>query len=283
MSLVLVGVDESGASQSALEWALDDATRTGASIEVLYAWQPPVYGGYPAHPLAWGPPEEALRSCAAAVRSMLFRAGHESPDDAPPCTVTIVADSAARALERASERADVLVVGERPAWPMVRVALGSVALACLRHPHGVVVIVPERARLKDGAARVVAGLDEDEHWQHAVRWAAQEASARGAGLELVAVLPAHQWDLAGLSLGQAASERVLEEGVRRALAAAPDVAVTSTVLVGRPGEALTRHTEGNLLVLGGHAAARGHGPGTTGRYCAEHARGPVAVVAGPHF
>ena len=45
---IVVGVDGSPASLCALEWAVGQASLTGAAVQAVTAWQyPAAYGGYP--------------------------------------------------------------------------------------------------------------------------------------------------------------------------------------------------------------------------------------------
>lgn len=49
---IVVGVDGSPGSKTALHWAIAQAERTGATVEAIGAWQDPVTGG---SVIGWAP------------------------------------------------------------------------------------------------------------------------------------------------------------------------------------------------------------------------------------
>jgi nucleotide-binding universal stress UspA family protein len=125
---------------------------------------------------------------------------------------------------------------------------------------------------------------------HAVEWAAAEAAARGAALQIVHVMHV-RWavDPFGLvpvqdvSTSAMAAEEVLSQAVTRARSVTSDVGISAQVLSGPTVPSLLRQGRGSqLLVLGSHASyPRGLGGLLASSVCgnvAARARCPVVVV-----
>jgi nucleotide-binding universal stress UspA family protein len=134
---IVVGVDGSKGSRTALEWALDEARLHQAKVTAVTAWSPVVAG--------------ALAAPAPFVDpSMLEQAAHELLTHALEAVDTtglrvdtkVVADSAAHALISASEDADLVVVGSRGRGGFAGLLLGSVSQQVAGHARCPVVIVP---------------------------------------------------------------------------------------------------------------------------------------------
>ncbi|MCW2607034.1 MAG: uspA1 [Frankiales bacterium] len=138
---IVVGVDGSACSGAALTWALQQARLTGSSVEALATWQPPAmigmagYGSYAdlgAVDLS-EPTTDTVREAVAAATRL---------GDPVEVTVTVLQGSASRELVRASDDADLLVVGSRGHGELSGVLLGSVGLYCVTHAACAVVVVP---------------------------------------------------------------------------------------------------------------------------------------------
>ncbi len=153
--------------------------------------------------------------------------------------------------------------------------------------------------------RIVVGIDDSTGAQHALEWAAREAAAHGATLEVVYVYEhdpswmAYAFD-EGMSAAQveAVRERMREEAeeahkhahdvVDRMLAAAEigdGVSTEAVVLEGRrPAARLVELSAGaDLLVVGsrGRGGFSGLLLGSVSQQCVTHAECPVAVVREP--
>ncbi|HLZ36301.1 MAG TPA: universal stress protein [Mycobacteriales bacterium] len=137
-------------------------------------------------------------------------------------------------------------------------------------------------------SRIVVGVDGSPGSHAALRWAAEEASRRGA--YLVAV---HSWDfpyatpLAGLPAMlppnelQEAAERLVDDTITEALGPEPAVKIERVALAGSPAAVLLEHAKNaDLLVVG----ARGHGGfvglllGSVSHQVVAHATVPTVVV-----
>lgn len=135
-----------------------------------------------------------------------------------------------------------------------------------------------------GGARIVVGFDGSADAERAVRWAAVQARARNAVLEVV-----HAYDYPYLDrLGADVQRQLHDEATATALAgrrlavdAEPDVEVTATAVPGGTAGALVEHAAGaDLLVVGHQGANRGHHRilGSTATRCVQHAPCSVAVI-----
>jgi nucleotide-binding universal stress UspA family protein len=137
------------------------------------------------------------------------------------------------------------------------------------------------------AGAVVVGADGSEPSLRAVRWAAQEAAMRAAGLTVCCVAVAGTdeqpmlWD--GQQLVLIPADDVLRRAIRVATDATAEVAVAGDVLRGDPAyQLLARAREAELLVVG----ARGLGAfvgllvGSVSEHVAGRADCPVVVVRG---
>lgn len=139
-ALVVVGVDDSTDGRAALRFALQDAVRRGARVDVVAAFRPSgpgagarLPGASPAHV------HEAVRVRAREIVDEAL-AGTD-PAERPPVTVLAVGCGAAEALVHAARTADLLVVGSRGHGAVRSAVLGSVGLHCVLHAPCPVTVV----------------------------------------------------------------------------------------------------------------------------------------------
>jgi nucleotide-binding universal stress UspA family protein len=138
---IVVGVDGSPGSATALRWALDEARLRSATLDVVHAWTAPyVYGplgmyGYTLDPA------EFEREAKQVVEKLLRDA--EVADDGRVRPVVTEGRPAA-VLIAAAEGADLLVVGSRGLGGFAGLALGSVSHQCVHHAACPVVVIPEQ-------------------------------------------------------------------------------------------------------------------------------------------
>jgi len=137
------------------------------------------------------------------------------------------------------------------------------------------------------AGRILVGVDGSEASRRALRWAIDEATARGATLDAILVWPSPNAYVDGLyvpvdekKLIGDARER-LAQTVAEVAGTDPQVDIHPVVLEGDPAQVLcTWSGEAELLVVG----SRGHGDfaglllGSVSTKCTQHARCPVVVV-----
>jgi nucleotide-binding universal stress UspA family protein len=139
---------------------------------------------------------------------------------------------------------------------------------------------------------ILAGVDGSESALAAARWAALEAQGLRAPLRLVTVfgwVPAPEledpfrpssgaWD----SLRDQA-QQALDTAAAEARRAAPDVALTTELLVGAAADLIVSGSAHARLLVVGHRGAGGFGTlvlGSVGSAAAAHAACPVVVVRG---
>lgn len=137
MPRVVVGIDGSAESRSALHWAIGQANLVGGDVEAVAVWHQPLQFG--ASALAREPEKDfendARGWLAAAIPEGADAAGvpvHAHTERGEPATVLL--DHAMRA--------DLLVVGNRGRGGLAGAMVGSVAQRVAHHARCPVVLVP---------------------------------------------------------------------------------------------------------------------------------------------
>ena len=137
MSGIVVGVDGSPHSMKSLDWALDEAALRKTSVTVLAV--------APAAASIWriagqfDPAPETQKKVKEAAEGIVKEAA--SRHGQQQVTVLTVSGVPADELIKASENADLLVVGARGAGGFARLTMGSVSSQVAHHSHCPVVIV----------------------------------------------------------------------------------------------------------------------------------------------
>ncbi len=125
---IVVGVDGSESSKSALRWAARLLPVFNGEIEAVIAWEyPSSYGWGIALPSDWRPDLDAAKALEAAVDDAF---GNQRP---PGLKCTVCEGRASYVLLEASEGADLLIVGSRGHGGFAGLLLGSVSTACTEH------------------------------------------------------------------------------------------------------------------------------------------------------
>jgi nucleotide-binding universal stress UspA family protein len=138
---IIVGLDGSGHSQLALEWAMKEAVIRHAPLTVLTVDQAVAgyYRGVAVDPEA--PARTAEAGQAAQVETDKALAGLEGPHP-ESVMVTAVHGFPVEELLKAAGDADMIVLGSRGAGGFTRLLMGSVASQVAQHAHCPVIIVP---------------------------------------------------------------------------------------------------------------------------------------------
>jgi nucleotide-binding universal stress UspA family protein len=149
---IVVGVDGSANSCTALTWALTEAERVGGAVEIVSAFE---------RGLAWVVTDEvttqkivasAERHADEVLQGVLGDA-LASTDARPPVTTKVVPGDAVSALLQAADHADLLVVGTRGRGGLTGLLLGSVSQRCAqRSPCPVVVVPTPKVARPEGAS-----------------------------------------------------------------------------------------------------------------------------------
>lgn len=154
---VVVGVDGSAGSRTALRFALEDAARRGAVLRAVRVFPPVEYWVG-----EWGvSPERVTAEIQADLQEQTRKmidevVGQRSALAAVPVEVRVLSGRTAPVLLEQSRGADLLVVGNRGHGEAVSMLLGSVGLKCVLHATCPVTVVrrPARERSSDRSAAV---------------------------------------------------------------------------------------------------------------------------------
>jgi nucleotide-binding universal stress UspA family protein len=142
---IIAGVDGSGHSQRALEWAVEEAAARHLPLTAINVYQPVarVWGSAIDDPEDPVLAERSRKAAQAQVDEAVARSGRSHPE---PVTVRVVSGTPAEELLSTAGHADMIVVGWRGAGGFARLPLGSVASHLAHHAHCPVVIIPAEDR-----------------------------------------------------------------------------------------------------------------------------------------
>jgi nucleotide-binding universal stress UspA family protein len=145
MSAIIVGVDGSGHSQRALEWAMKEAALRNVPLTVLTVHE--AIRGYYSGVAAF--PDDSIRTeearTAAQTETDKVLAGLDGPRP-ESVTVKAVHGFPVEELINAGKDADMLVLGSRGAGGFTRLMMGSVAGQVVQHAYCPVLVVPPENR-----------------------------------------------------------------------------------------------------------------------------------------
>lgn len=135
---VVVGVDGSEASMNALRYAIDEARRRGATVEIVHGWHVPYYGDFTG--VMPYPGQELASAAERVVKDAL--ASVENEAQGVEITARAVESPPAYALTEAGKEADLIVVGRRGRGGFLGLLLGSVAQQVANHATCPVLLIP---------------------------------------------------------------------------------------------------------------------------------------------
>ena len=182
MDRIVVGADGSESSRNAIRWALREADLRGCPITAVLVWDY-LNQHHPDRSTTFDSTYDAHR---AGMALDSFVAAAVGASDAGRVDKKLVFDLASRGMLEASSEAALAAVGARGVGGFKELLLGSVSQRLLHEAACPVAIV--RRSTFDGIepnGRVVVGVDDSDHGQAALMWAAQEAAFRGAQLRVV--------------------------------------------------------------------------------------------------
>lgn len=136
---VIVGIDGSESSKSALRWAADEAVAHDAELTVASVWTPLPIAATPYDSGGWGAGIDPQELAAAILQDTVEEVLSEHSGLALRREVS--GGNAARVLIDLSDGADVLVVGSRGRGGFVGMLLGSVSQHVAAHADCTVVVV----------------------------------------------------------------------------------------------------------------------------------------------
>ncbi|MFC4119813.1 universal stress protein [Nonomuraea zeae] len=269
-------MDGSAPSTAAIEWAADDALRTGAELRIVH-----VLDRHPYDLTRFPVPEQEdlLREAAGKV---LGAAEATARNRQPTVQVSTRLIEGAPAAVLREQEASELVIGNRGLGGFAGALLGSVTMEVAGRAGCPVVVV--RAERQETIGEIGVGVDDTGTCEPALGYAFEQARLRGATLRLIhawqvpvhAFAPEILYDLAEVRAAQREIVRTRTAALR---AKFPEVNLVEDVQNAHPVEALTS-TACDLIIVGSH----GRGAlgslllGSVSRGVLHHAGCPVAVV-----
>ncbi|MBN0042730.1 universal stress protein [Streptomyces actuosus] len=285
---LVVGVDGSPGSLTAVDWAVGEAARHGAPLRLVHGTHDAHHARVtrPADPASPARHEPADRIVAPAAE----RARRRNPT--VEVSTDIVPADPVEALLAAGDHAFILVTGARGLGEAAGLLLGPVGPAvAARARCPVIVVRGDPAGLAGRHDRILLGAGEPADGGEAARFAFREAEVRGCELDAVRAWrrPAH--DGGGHRRPGGAPGRPHEEEARARLAELlgpasaehPGVRVRRTAVEGPARKVLVqRSAAADLVVIGAHRRPGALGPrlGRVAHALLHHAEAPVAVI--PH-
>lgn len=282
LGAVVVGVDGRECTDTAVDWAVEDAQRRGRPLLLLAADDEPY-------------PEAVVRQVAVDrgvdVRRVLDTAASRVQQLAPSLELRRLAltDSPVDALVAVSATADSLVVGSHRRGRLGVLLLGSTALQVAAHATCPVVVVRSFLVAPEITPRVVVGVDGSPVSAEAIGYAFAQAAARDVGLTVVhawhpeyagGVVPSRPTSETWRALAD--EEMVLtRDSVSRWEEKYPDVDVRVHVVRKNPVDALVAEADNaELVVVGsrGWSDVRGLLLGSVSQGVLRRVPTPVAVV-----
>lgn len=290
---ILVGVDGSSSSESAIRWAAHEASLHKAPLTLVHVVVTPAWG-----PTPWllsnaplpVPAEEdpALEESGRKVLAEAIKIAEDSVREGAALEVKsdLYFSVPVSTLVNLSKVAQLVVVGSRGQSTMSRILLGSVSNGLLHHAHCPVAVIhdtiPSAARPSN--LPVVVGVDGSPASELATDIAFDEASRRG--VDLVALHAYRDADLPAVLNVQWSGDipippQALADRLTRWLERYPDVTIHPRIVVDNPARHLLEESESAQLVVVG---SRGRGGftgmllGSVSTAVAHAARVPVIVV-----
>lgn len=279
---VVVGVDESGSSDEALQWGAQEAALRKERLTLVHTITIPT-PAWPALQL-----RELYEGDGRAILKDAVRDVKDFTKSDGPLDVTLQLEFArpAPTLIDMSKDADLIVVGARGLGAARRLLLGSVSTALIHHAHCPVVVIHHDASLYPQAAGapVLLGTDGSPGSELATRIAFQEASLRGA--ELIALHAVSDADIARMpAKDRAAAHSSAGEFLTEHLAGwqkrFPDVHVQRVLADDQPAHHLLDLADNaQLVVVGTHGRGGFAGMmlGSVSTAVAHASRTPVIVA-----
>jgi len=181
---IVVGVDGSVGSRAAVGWAIDEATRRRAPLELVHSWRPL----YRAARDAAGDAEVELAAREHGAGLLAAAAGSVTASARQLVVTTrLLRGRPSAVLLDAAAKAQLLVVGARGVGGFAGLSLGSVSLHVVAHsPCSVVVVRSARE-----VGPVIVGIDGSTESKAVLRAALDAATSRRSPLVVMSALFVH--------------------------------------------------------------------------------------------
>lgn len=283
---LVVGVDGSESSLVALDWAVDEASREGLPLRLVYASLWERYEDVAPSTDPDRPSEQVMAE--DIVEHAVERVRRRNPE--VKVSAEVLPEEAVDVLLREGHNASALVTGSRGRSELKGLLLGSVGLAVAARAYcPVIVIRGDHAGVAGTHERIILGAGDPASAGEAARFAFHEAEKRGGVLDVVRAwrCPAHETgDEPRLAENPAHAheERAsaqLDALVHDAMADHPAVRVRRNTVEGPARKVLlTRSAAADLMVIGARRRSGHFGLqlGRVGHTLLHHAQCPVAIV-----
>ena len=280
---IVVGIDGSVGSRAALGWAIDEAVRRVAPVELVHSWRPM----YRATHDAAGDSEAELIAKEHGA-GLLAAAVGSATVTAPQVVATthLLRGRPSAALLDAAAKAQLLVVGARGVGGFSGLSLGSVSLHVVTHaPCSVVVVRSARA-----VGPVVVGIDGSTESKAVLRVALDEATSRHCPLVVISALFVHSRAEGVLdrerafAAAQANASHALGQLLDRVSTDYGAIEISQSQPIGYPVQVLANASmSAQLLIVGarGGGGFPGMSLGSTAHAVVHNAHCTVMVVRDP--
>jgi nucleotide-binding universal stress UspA family protein len=272
---IVVGVDDSPSSRSALYWAVDEATARQSPLEVVYAWRS-MYRTWPGGPGLVDLAVASREYGEGRLASLVARVQSSDPEASVTGKLLEGRPSEVLLKAAAAAQAQMLVVGAR----------GAGGFVVSNAPCPVVVVRVARRPV----GPIVVGIDGSTESKAVLSAAFGEASVRNTRLDVIHVLYVHSEAEgvpdrnAALATAKSEASDSLEALLADAKSTYPNVKVRTDLPVGYPAEILiSASTEASMLVMGSHGGGgfTDMGLGSVAHAVVHHARCPVMLLRQP--
>lgn len=255
---IVVAVDGSPPSDSALDWAVREAAARQVSLKIVHMMRPPMVVAWPEMPPAPGYGESLEEHSRAVLAKATERAQQLAAElGGVEITDELSTDTVMGTLVDLSKDSELIVVGCRGLGAVQRATLGSVSSAMVHHSRCPVAVIHDEATADELAGKpIVVGIDGSPASELATAIAFDEAARRG--VPLIAV---HAWsdaaaiEHAGITYEtmQGLGEEVLGERLAGWHERYPDVEVRRVVVCDKPAHQILEEGENaQLIVVGSH-------------------------------
>jgi len=141
---IVVGVDGSPHSKTALNWAMTQARLVGATVEAVSAWQDPATVGYAFGGIPYMYEGDSIATIAEKVLVETVAEAVGQQDHPVEVRTRVVQGHPAQVLLDTAIGADMLVVGSRGHGTFAGMLLGSVSQHCVQHAPCPVIVLPQQ-------------------------------------------------------------------------------------------------------------------------------------------
>ncbi|MGO1434312.1 MAG: universal stress protein [Canibacter sp.] len=245
---IIIGVDGSEQSRSAIQWGLDRTIQRGGEVELLHIADDSFLSESVAFlSEAQRASEQMLQNEIEYARSL----GYEGEIKG-----TAIVGHPIGEVEEASQRADLIVLGAHHGGKLAGSFFGTRAVKIAAVAHCPVAVIPvERAEPTKG---VVVGIDGSDSAKRAISFAAEEASAYGVPVHAVyAWMPPmtpgleYLWSEDLVQSQRSAAEEAIAIGTAGLSGRFPDLEVQREIVQAPPVAALVQAGEGaQELIVG---------------------------------